>query len=208
MVCIKLSEIKIIAPAHLAMDENKYVCRGYILRALGFDLENLPEALLEPCLYVESPKREEMYPIYRKVHVRDIVGTSYEDYGGDSWLAAYLKVKRLDYYIENGCLTKGKYMRLMKQFDLKHDRLMVHLSLTSEGLVVDGNGNHRVSVYKMMYLADILNGDRNAAEKAHRLYWLHAKISIPNGINEENLKTIYGHRLAKEYIMRASGLAT
>ncbi|MCE5343966.1 MAG: hypothetical protein LLF96_10370 [Eubacteriales bacterium] len=187
---MKLSEVTYTAPDYLAMNENKFTCRGYILQTFGFYLEALPDELLEPCIYVQKPSKQNIQTIYRKVYVRDIVGTSYCEYGGESWLATFLKVKRLDYYIKSGCVTKGKYLRMMKMPDFQRPGFMVHLSLTSDGLIVDGNGNHRVSTYKMMYLSDITCGNLEIVEKARRQYWLYAEIDIPNGYfhekNQEN----------------------
>jgi hypothetical protein len=200
---MKLSEVTYTAPDYLAMNENKLACRGYILQTFGFDLEALPDELLEPCIYVQKPPKQNMQTIHRKVYVRDIVGTSYCEYGGESWLAAFLKVKRLDHYIKSGCVTKGKYLRMMKTPDFQRLGFMVHLSLTSDGLIVDGNGNHRVSTYKMMYLSDVTCKNPETFARAPKLYWLYAIISIPDGMEIVALGEQYGYKITDEWIIKS-----
>ena len=55
---------------------------------------------------------------------------------------------------------------------------MVQLSKTGNKYYVDGNGNHRIAAYKMMYLADLAHEDWQVAERAKHIYWLNAKIHM------------------------------
>ena len=174
---MKLSEVKFYAPDHLLMNENKLAMRGALLHSFGVDLECLPETLFAPCVYVPTIK-DGFFDVYEKVYVKDIIGTTYEEYAGDTWLTTFLKVKRLDHYILKGCITKGKYLRMLK-LDYWKQPPIVQLSKTPCGYVVDGNGNHRIAAYKMMYLADLASEDREVSSQAGRLYWLNAKIHVP-----------------------------
>ena len=87
---------------YIPYSENQRVVRGYFLRTLGIDLENIPEDLFKPCLlYNPNGKKFSEYKS-QKVFVWEVLGSSYADYAGDSWLMAFLKIKRAPAYIQNG----------------------------------------------------------------------------------------------------------
>lgn len=165
------------------VDENKASICGYYMNCLGVDLENISNSIVEPCALYETEEKHFKKPMFQRVYLETIVGTSYRDYAGDTWLDALLRLHRADRYIKKGAAVRGKYFRLMKQSYL--DIPPVCLSRDKDGrCYVDGNGNHRVTFYKLMQLTDGMmekavvkqwyhvEKERNA----HTLYWLYAYI--------------------------------
>ena len=159
---------------YIPYTENQRAVRGFLLRTLGIDLENIPRDFFEPCLFYD--KENKHFGEYRnkKVHVRDIIGTSYADYAGDTWIIAFLKIKRAHDYIVNGNVTRGKYFRMLKRPVYEQD-VPVHLTHTKQGYFIDSNGNHRITMYKMMYLAELSSQDFSYEPQPQR-YWLYAKV--------------------------------
>lgn len=165
------------------VDTNISSICGFYLNCLGVDLENIPESIMTPCSRYETEGKKYGKPKLQKVYLDSIVGTSYKEYAGYTWLDTLLRLHRADRYIKNGMVVRGKYFWLMKQ--PCSDIPSVYLSRDKEGrLYVDGNGNHRVTFYKLMQFTDSImykaiakqqfhvNEDRNR----HTLYWLYAMV--------------------------------
>lgn len=164
-------------------DENKATICGYYLNSLGVDLEDIPNSIMEPCALYETEGKRFTKPRIQKVYLDAIVGTSYKEYAGDTWMDTLLRLHRADYYIKNDYALRGKYFTMFKR--IWPDNRMIYLSRDKSGrLYVDGNGNHRVTFYKLMQLTDDMMD--HAAKKQwfhgeqernwHKLYWMYAYV--------------------------------
>lgn len=167
-------------------DESRQAVLGYFLVSLGIDLERLPRNLFEPYGYFPSAMKNIKDYTVEKVFVKDIVGTSRQEYVEDNQvLFSFMKLKRIKDYILNGNVTKNKYFWMLKR---KEQECPIMLSHTPDNtFYVDGNGNHRVLAYKIMMLAEIANKYEWAYDDYYDLsfkgfdeitknYWLYAQI--------------------------------
>lgn len=168
---MKWSEIDCPGRVYGQLDENEKAARGYFLNSIGIDLEDIPEELFEPCVLYSSVGKQYSKEYEAKVHIRDIVGTKHTVYGGKNWICAFLEEHKVKDHIMCGHTTRGKYFRQLK----KHTHVnepCVRLIMGKDGkYYVSGNGNHRVTFYKMMYFADAANKKKNL-----HLYWLYARV--------------------------------
>lgn len=159
---------------YIPYSENQQVVRGYFLRTLGIDLENIPEDLFKPCLlYNPNGKKFSEYKS-QKVFVWEVLGSSYADYAGDSWLMAFLKIKRAPAYTQNGDVTPNKYFWMLKR-PIHKQNAPIKLTKARDGFYIDGNGNHRITMYMMMYLAALSKSNSYHRRELNR-YWFYAKV--------------------------------
>ena len=170
---------------YIPYDENQRAVRGFLLTTLGVDLEHLPRILFQPYLLFNRTEFSEEYA--QKVYVSDIIGTSYSDYGGISIIESFIRIKRACHYIQDGCVTRGKYFHMLKK-PVNDQPVPIRLSRLDDGrYYVDGNGNHRVVLYKIMMLAEIASTyewarsddyDLNyiGFEDITKKYWLNALV--------------------------------
>lgn len=189
VVCEVLSKWSEISynGVYVHSDESRQAVLGYFLVSLGIDLEKLPHNLFEPYSYFPpSVKKTKEYTL-KKVYVRDIVGTSRQEYAEDNQvLLSFMKLKRIKDYILNGQVTKNKYLWMMKHME---QECPVILSRNLDNtFYVNGNGNHRVLSYKIMMLAEIAQNYKwvyeddydmtfNDFDDITKKYWLYAHIT-------------------------------
>jgi hypothetical protein len=107
---------------------------------------------------------------------------------------SYMKIKRASMYIQDGRVTKNKYFYMLKK-PVNKQNVPVVLSRNSQGsYFVDGNGNHRIILYKIMLLTEIANKnpcvysedyDLNyrGFEDIRKKYWINAKVRVHEGMN-------------------------
>ncbi len=172
---------------YIPYDENQRAVRGYLLTTLGINLEKIPTILHEPFHYYEfnRPSKERLYA--QKVLLSDIVGTTHQDYGGMTIIEAYMRLKRAYYHIKDGYVTRNKYFRMLKK-PVHEQEIPIILSQLNNGkFIVDGNGNHRVILYKIMMLSEIASKYPYANDENYDLecitfndvrkkYWLNAMV--------------------------------
>lgn len=179
---------------YIPYDENQRAIRGFLLTTLGVDLENLPRILFEPFEYFGSQSQQFTKEAAQRIYLDDIIGTSYRDYGNKSVIDAFLRIKRARHYIQQGKVTRDKYFYWLKK-PVFEQRAPIILSKTQDDLYfVDGNGNHRVIMYKIMMLSEIAQkyewvcGDSydfsrreyNRFQNITRKYWLNALVHVGN----------------------------
>lgn len=155
------------------------IIRGYFLcTILDLDLENIPcELTYEKCLYYDPEGKEYGNLNFEKVHIKDIVGTSYREYAGGTWLDSFCQLHRISGYIECNSLTYTKYFHHMKDAG-KPFHLAVRLVKTKDGkYYVCENGNHRVSIYKLMYFANMYHRSVQTYDIYNpEIFWLYAYV--------------------------------
>lgn len=141
---------------YIPYDENQKVIRGFFLTTLNVDLNHIPPIFNENFSLCESISETSCRFIEKKVPLSSIIGTSYQEYGNKSIIQAYMRIKRAHEYIRQGIVTRGKYFYMLKS-DVRCQKIPIILSYNAHGNYywVDGNGNHRVILYKMMMLAEI-----------------------------------------------------
>ncbi|MCH5170778.1 MAG: hypothetical protein J1F24_05770 [Oscillospiraceae bacterium] len=168
---MKWSEIQCPNRCYGELNENEKNVRGAFLYSIGIDLENLPEELFESCeMYSKEGKcfsceREE------KVYIWDIAGTTHSCYSGKTWMDAFLEEHKTLSHIIQGHVTRGKYFRMMKR-PINDNWTCVKLIKSKNGkYYIGSNGNHRITFYKLMYLADLANGRARTKN-----YWLYALV--------------------------------
>lgn len=184
---MKWSDIKYDSEFYIPFDENQRAIRGFLLTQLDVDLNCIPHIFNEPFQYIEGTAFNNTQYEQRKVYLSDIIGTSYKDYGGSSIIQAYLRIKRASGYIKAGMVTRNKYFRMLKD-DVKKQSCPVELSQIGEQYFVNGNGNHRIVLYKIIMLAEIAQKYEWACSDDYDVnydgfhdirnkYWLNARVS-------------------------------
>lgn len=164
-------------------NENRQAVLGYFLYKNGINLENLPEILFEPFSFFPRNEERSNYQI-KRVYLKDVIGTSRQDYSEDNQLLySFMKLKRIEYYIINERVTPNKYFKMLKSSNQEN---LVKLSQCENNkYYVDGNGNHRIITYKIMMLAEISKIYGNSYlqncgfslsenNKIAKKYWLNA----------------------------------
>ena len=140
---------------YLTFDERQRVIRGFWLTTLNVDLENLPRILFEPFEFKKDNGSKAYKYSPERVQLDDIVGTTYNAYGGIGILDAFLCIPRAPYYISNFRVTRGKYFYMLKKPVYEQHCPIKLLKDRAGHYWVAENGNHRVILYKMMMLAEI-----------------------------------------------------
>lgn len=181
---------------YIPYDENQRAIRGYLLTTFGVNLERIPAILHEPFFYFMNSRTCKDTLCAQKVSLSDIVGTTHQDYGDLMIIEAYMRLKRASFHIKDGSVTRNKYWHMLKK-PIYQQELPIILSRLDNGkYIVDGNGNHRVILYKIMMLSEIAskypysNDDDYDLEciKFHDIrkkYWLNAMIHS-TAINSRN----------------------
>lgn len=168
-------------------DDKQKVIRGYWLIKQKINLEKLPEIFNEQ--FKKFDRRESDKEVYeqRKVYLDEIVGTSHNDYGGMKIIQAYIRLKRADMYILDNMVSKIKYNKMLRK-NIVEQEIPVILSQNEDGTYfVDGNGNHRIILYKMMMYSEIATMSQKSTESLFynnsisindikKKYWLIASI--------------------------------
>lgn len=138
---------------YMPYDENQRVIRGFFLRTLNLDLNNIPYIFWEP--FTKFERIPYSHSTERKIYVRDIIGTVHEDYGGLPLIQAYMRLKRGDKWILQGEVTRGKYFCHLKKSTAQQ---MTPICVSPAGngkYFLNSNGNHRTILYKLMMMGDI-----------------------------------------------------
>ena len=172
---------------YIPYDENQRAIRGSWLTTLGINLEKIPMIFHEPFHYYESNGTHKDVLIARKVMLSEIVGTSNSDYGGTKIIESFIRIKRASSYIANGCVTRNKYFYILKKPVYKQINPIILSYLDDGKYFVDGNGNHRIILYKIMMLAEIADvhpyvsaEDYNCSSMVfnniRKKYWLNAMV--------------------------------
>lgn len=153
-----------------SMDDQKKI-KKLFLESLEVNTSAIPDAFLEPCIYYDKNGKTFSEPKPMKVYLNMIKGTSYDIYAQETWIETFAMLKRASRYIKNGDVTKKKYFAGLKK-TVKNKYLAIRLIKAKDGFYyVDSNGNHRVTLYKMMYYSDVTNGIDCAND-----YWLYAMV--------------------------------
>ena len=185
---MKWSEVSYGDSFYIPFDENQRAIRGFWLTTLGIDLNSLPEIFFNEQFSFYEGQKPVSYS-EEKVCLPSIVGTSYKDYGGSAIIESYLKIKRACHYINDGLVTRGKYFHSLKK-QIADQQIPVILSRNQDGTYfVDGNGNHRIILYKMMMYAEIgikypnayihrpdFNNCKTLSNITNK-YWLNARVN-------------------------------
>lgn len=167
-----------------AFDDKQKIIRGYWLVKQKINLEELPLLFKEQFKKFDKIKSTEIQFELKKVYLDEIEGTSHKDYGDMELITAYIRLKRADTYIMGDMVTKRKYDNLLRK-NLREKDNYVILSQNKNGkYFVDGNGNHRIILYKMMMYSEIatklkehkINNTETSINAIKEKYWLIAKI--------------------------------
>lgn len=184
-ICGKWAELAIEDDYYIPFTANRKAILSFFLCSQEIDLEKLPYNFFQPFHYFKSLKGEKYDTKVEKVYLCDIVGTSYLDYSNDNGIIySFLHLKRAERYILSGDTKRTKYFYHLKRINDN----MIQLSQASDGkYYVDGNGNHRVIMYKMMMLSEIAKEYPYVYEEDYDLdfcgftdithkYWLYAEV--------------------------------
>ena len=140
---------------YIPYDENQRAIRGFLLTTLKIDLNDIPIVFHEYFNYIDGSMNRISYSA-EKVYLSSIIGSSYKDYSDMRIIDSYMRIKRAAKYIQQGVVTKGKFFYMLKK-PCKDQLCPVLLSCNSDHSQywVDGNGNHRIILYKIMMLSEI-----------------------------------------------------
>lgn len=162
---------------HRFSHENEKTIRGYFLcTTLELELENIPNELIyEKCQYFDTTGKKYGNMRVERVHISDIAGTSYKEYAGGSWLDSFCLLHRIIYYIADNKLTYNKCFYHMKDSGKSNN---VRLAKTKEGeYYVKDNGNHRVTIYKLLYFANMYHRNIRRYDVYNpKTFWLYAYV--------------------------------
>ena len=157
--------------AHGVYDENEKTARGWFLHTIGIDLENIPEELFEPCEWLDIDGMRLSKPYEARVDIRDVFGTKRNDYAGKTWIDAFCREHKVLLHIRAGHVTRGKYFNMLKKHIEDQEPWVTLIKSKNGGYYVYRNGNHRITFYKLMYLADLANFGHGTNK-----YWLYAEV--------------------------------
>lgn len=173
---------------YIPFDENQKAIRGFWLTTLGINLEEIPTILHERFLYYESTQKNKNTVQAQKILLSDIEGTSHSDYGGMEIIESYMRIKRANSYITDGRVTRNKYFHMLKKPAYDQVDTVILSRLNNGKYYVDGNGNHRIVLYKIMMLAEIASTYPYACSEDYdfsnlkfsdigKKYWLNAIVN-------------------------------
>lgn len=168
---MKWSELSCENRVYGQYTENEMIARGWFLYSLGIDLDSIPDELFDSCEHFSTDGVTLSNPYEDKIHIRDVVGTTRQDYSGGTWLDAFLQEHKVLSHLQAAHVSRGKYFHMLKRH-INAQAPCIHLIKSKNGkYYVYRNGNHRVTFYKLMYLAE-------CATHGNRLhyYWLYANI--------------------------------
>ena len=168
---------------YIPYDENQRAVRGFFLRSLKLDLNNIPFIFWEP--FTKFERVPYSYSSEQKIYVRDIIGTVHGDYGGLPLIQAYMRLKRGDKWILLGEVTRGKYFYNLKRPTVQQLTPICVSPVGNGKYFVTNNGNHRTILYKLMMMAEIYEkkhyyiGEDNYLDYRYfqdvsNKYWLNA----------------------------------
>jgi hypothetical protein len=160
-------------------DENEKVKKGFLLSRLGVDLEDIPDIFFGVIKYCDENQLEVSAGREGRVYLKDVVGSFHSDYSNVEWIQAFQRLKRASHYIEYNFVTLGKYLRELKLPIIKQKcpETPIGFIEKNDGYYIYGNGNHRVIMYKMMYMAEISKANTlSDIKKTNNKYWLNAKV--------------------------------
>ena len=161
----------------IPFDENQKAIRGFLLTSLGINLEEIPTIFHEPFRYYESIQKNNNTVQTQKVLLSDIEGTSHSDYGGMEIIESYMRIKRANFYITDGRVTRNKYFHMLKKPAYDQVDTVILSRLNNGKYYVDGNGNHRIVLYKIMMLAEIASAYPYACSDDYDFsYWAFSDI--------------------------------
>ena len=172
---MKWSDVKCDSWVHSPFDENERAIKGFALASWGMDLENIPDKCFDKCARYYPEGRQFSGYRQEKIYVSDIIGSSYDMYSNISWIEAFQKIKRASGYILRGDTTIGKYQWQLKKSCVNQWN-DIKLTRTNTGLFVDGNGNHRIIIYKMMLFSESAMCSAYEANSINNRYWLNAMV--------------------------------
>lgn len=135
---------------YIMYDENQKVIRGNWLITMGIDLNEIPNILFDTFNQYNTLRTSKSKYESRKVLVTDIIGTSHKDYGDITLINAFIRLKRLPIYINK--VTPNRYFRNLKQSTDMQQVPVILSPLENGKYYIDGNGNHRMILYKLMFL--------------------------------------------------------
>lgn len=152
-------------------NDKEMIVRGWFLDSIGVDLDCIPDELFEPCELLNIDGISLSKPYEDKVDIRDVAGTKHEIYGGKTWIDAFCREHKVAHHVTVGHVTRGKYFYMLKKH-IKEQRPWVSLIKAKNGnYYVYKNGNHRITFYKLMYLADLARYGHGTNK-----YWLYAEV--------------------------------
>ena len=167
-----------------AFDDKQKIIRGYWLVKQKINLEELPIFFNEQFKKFDKIKNTEIQYEEKKVYLDEIEGTSHNDYGNMELITAYIRLKRADTYIIKDMVSKRKYDNMLRKSIMEQENPVI-LSQNENGTYfVNGNGNHRIILYKMMMYSEIaakleehkINNTKTSINAIKKKYWLIAKI--------------------------------
>lgn len=172
---------------YIPYDENQKAIRGFWLTTMGINLEEIPMIFHEPFYYYESNRTQKDSLKAQKVLLSEIVGTSYSDYGGMEIIESYMRIKRAPSYITDGRVTRNKYFYMLKKPVFAQSAPVILSRLDDGKYFIDCNGNHRIILFKIMMLAEILsalpyvstnnyNWSYMDFNEIRKKYWLNAMV--------------------------------
>ncbi|MEA4973675.1 MAG: hypothetical protein VB119_10975 [Candidatus Metalachnospira sp.] len=172
---MKWSQIESDDWVHIPFDENERAVKGSALVSWGMNLEDVPNECFDICIRYDSKGKQFSAYSEERVQLSDIVGSSYDMYSDIPWIVAYQKIKRASTYILQGDTTIGKYKWQLKKPCIEQWN-KIELTRTNNGLYIDGNGNHRVIIYKMMMFSELSSKRYTELSAICKQYWLKAMV--------------------------------
>jgi hypothetical protein len=163
-------------------DENEKAVKGFFLFTIGIDLENIPGVFWNPAKYLDEHGLELGSAQQERVLIRDVIGSCYDTYSNTSWIQVFQRLKRASYYIRSQRCTPAVYKKQLKLpvADQWSGDCPISFIRLADGHYTYHNGNHRVTLYKMMYFAELSHAETDAEKRRiDRQYYVNAIVYQP-----------------------------
>jgi hypothetical protein len=152
------------------------------LKSLGIDTNNIPNCMYEKFIWLNEMNISisKMDGKYEVVYIKDVIGTTHKDYGDIPLIQSFKRLKRAaDRCKYLKAQTPLVYHRQLHKHPTEQwtPKLPIGFIKVGTKYFIYGNGNHRTIIYKIMYLAELINAkDNSEIKKIENKYFIWSKV--------------------------------
>ncbi len=161
-----------------SLEDNKN--RLEFLKSLGIDPNNIPDRMYENFIFLDerSVLINKNNSKYETVYIKDVIGTTHQDYGNLPLIKSFKRLKRA----ADRCAYLKKHTPMVYHRQLHKEpkdqwthNLPIGFIKIGDKYFIHGNGNHRTIIYKIMYLAELDKAEEiKEIEKIKKKYYIKA----------------------------------
>lgn len=128
------------------------------LKNIGININNIPESMCENFLWLDeySLLINKKNGKSGKVCIKDVIGTTHQDYGNIPLIKAFKRLKRNAFWCDKMIrLTSIPYQVQLRRSINGNSGLAIRLIKIGDKYYINEQGNHRLITYKILYLAEM-----------------------------------------------------